>query len=47
LATAGAEVTLAVRDINAGKRIAADLTGQTGNHSIAVEAVAGSRRFPK
>jgi NAD(P)-dependent dehydrogenase (short-subunit alcohol dehydrogenase family) len=31
-------VTLAVRDINAGS-IAADLTGQTGNHSIAVEAV--------
>jgi NAD(P)-dependent dehydrogenase (short-subunit alcohol dehydrogenase family) len=39
LATAGAEVTLAVRDINAGKRVVADLTGQTGNQNIAAEAM--------
>jgi NAD(P)-dependent dehydrogenase (short-subunit alcohol dehydrogenase family) len=39
LASAGAEVTLAVRDINTGKRVAADLTGQTGNHGVAAEAM--------
>jgi NAD(P)-dependent dehydrogenase (short-subunit alcohol dehydrogenase family) len=39
LATAGAEVTLAVRDVNVGKRVAADLAEQTGNHDIAAEAV--------
>ena len=36
LASAGAEVTLAVRDITAGERVAADLAGSTGNPSIRV-----------
>jgi NAD(P)-dependent dehydrogenase (short-subunit alcohol dehydrogenase family) len=37
LAAAGAEVTLAVRNVEAGHRIAASITERTGNSSIAVE----------
>lgn len=36
LASAGAEITLAVRDVAAGRRTAADLTATTGNDRIAV-----------
>jgi NAD(P)-dependent dehydrogenase (short-subunit alcohol dehydrogenase family) len=36
LASAGAEVTLAVRDVAAGERTAADLTSATGNPRISV-----------
>jgi NAD(P)-dependent dehydrogenase (short-subunit alcohol dehydrogenase family) len=36
LASAGAEVTLAVRNIEAGERTAADITGSTGNKQILV-----------
>src|SRR5262245_23460727 len=36
LARAGAEVTLAVRDISAGQRGAADIAESTGNHSVQV-----------
>jgi NAD(P)-dependent dehydrogenase (short-subunit alcohol dehydrogenase family) len=36
LAGAGAEVTLAVRDIDAGKRTAADITATTGNDAVLV-----------
>jgi NAD(P)-dependent dehydrogenase (short-subunit alcohol dehydrogenase family) len=38
-AAAGAEVTLAVRDVDAGARVAADITAQTANPNIAVEAL--------
>jgi NAD(P)-dependent dehydrogenase (short-subunit alcohol dehydrogenase family) len=37
LASAGAEVTLAVRDTAAGERTAADITASTGNKEILVE----------
>jgi NAD(P)-dependent dehydrogenase (short-subunit alcohol dehydrogenase family) len=37
LAGAGAEVTLAVRDIDAGKRTAADITATTGNAAVLVD----------
>ena len=36
LASAGAEVTLAVRDVEAGKRVAADITSKTGNKNVFV-----------
>jgi NAD(P)-dependent dehydrogenase (short-subunit alcohol dehydrogenase family) len=36
LAGAGAEVTLAVRDADAGVRVAADITGTTGNPAVRV-----------
>ena len=36
LASAGAEVTLAVRDLAAGERTAEDITGSTGNKSVHV-----------
>ena len=36
LAGAGAGVTLAVRDIEAGARVAADITATTGNADVAV-----------
>lgn len=36
LASAGAEVTLAVRNVEAGERTAADITDSTGNERIAV-----------
>ena len=36
LASVGAEVTLAVRDIEAGKRVAADITSKTGNKNVFV-----------
>ena len=36
LASAGAEVTLAVRDVDAGDRTAADITSSTGNRGIQV-----------
>jgi NAD(P)-dependent dehydrogenase (short-subunit alcohol dehydrogenase family) len=36
LASAGAEVTLAVRDIDAGRRTAADITSATGNETLRV-----------
>ncbi len=36
LASAGAEVTLAVRDVVAGRRTAADVTATTGNDRVAV-----------
>jgi len=36
LASAGAEVTLAVRDVQAGKRIATDITAKTGNANVFV-----------
>lgn len=39
LASAGAEVTMAVRDIDAGRRVAADLVQQTGSSNIAVETL--------
>ena len=35
LAGAGAEVTLAVRDLDAGKRVATDITESTGNQVLA------------
>jgi len=37
LASAGAEVTLAVRDVEAGKRIATEITSKTGNKNVFVE----------
>ncbi len=37
LAGAGAEVTLAVRDIDAGKRTATDITATTGNDAVLVD----------
>lgn len=37
LAGAGAEVTLAVRDLSAGQRGAADITASTGNHRVTVQ----------
>jgi pyruvate/2-oxoglutarate dehydrogenase complex dihydrolipoamide dehydrogenase (E3) component len=37
LAAAGAEVTLAVRDLDAGHRVAASIMERTGNRDIAVE----------
>ena len=37
LAAAGAEVTLAVRNVEAGHRVAASITERTGNSNIAVE----------
>jgi NAD(P)-dependent dehydrogenase (short-subunit alcohol dehydrogenase family) len=40
LASAGAEVTLAVRDTDAGERAAAEITATTGNP----DPLAGSRR---
>ncbi|WP_422755227.1 SDR family NAD(P)-dependent oxidoreductase [Micromonospora sp. WMMD708] len=36
LAAAGAEVTLAVRDLDAGRRAATDITGSTGNDRLLV-----------
>jgi len=36
LASAGAEVTLAVRNLGAGRRVADDITGSTGNREVAV-----------
>jgi NAD(P)-dependent dehydrogenase (short-subunit alcohol dehydrogenase family) len=36
LASAGAEVTLAVRDLDAGQRTAEDITGTTGNKAVLV-----------
>jgi NAD(P)-dependent dehydrogenase (short-subunit alcohol dehydrogenase family) len=36
LASAGAEVTLAVRDVEAGRRTAADITASTGNPAVLV-----------
>ena len=36
LAGAGAEVTLAVRDAEAGERVAADITAATGNEAVRV-----------
>ncbi|MBA2740356.1 MAG: SDR family NAD(P)-dependent oxidoreductase [Nocardioidaceae bacterium] len=36
LARAGAEVTLAVRDVPAGQRVADDITATTGNHRVPV-----------
>ena len=36
LAAAGAEVTLAVRDLDAGERVAADITADTGNGDVHV-----------
>jgi NAD(P)-dependent dehydrogenase (short-subunit alcohol dehydrogenase family) len=36
LAAAGAEVTLAVRDTGAGRQVAADITGSTGNDKVFV-----------
>ena len=36
LAGAGAEVTLAVRDVDAGARTAADIAATTGNHAVHV-----------
>ena len=37
LAAAGAEVTLAVRNLDAGRRVAASIQGSTGNSKIRVE----------
>jgi NAD(P)-dependent dehydrogenase (short-subunit alcohol dehydrogenase family) len=37
LAGVGAEVTLAVRDVGAGERVAADIAAATGNKSVLVE----------
>jgi NAD(P)-dependent dehydrogenase (short-subunit alcohol dehydrogenase family) len=50
LAAAGAEVTLAVRDTDAGARVGADITAATGNDAIRVGALdladrASVRRF--
>jgi NAD(P)-dependent dehydrogenase (short-subunit alcohol dehydrogenase family) len=39
LAAAGAEVTLAVRDVEAGKRTAAEITAKTGNDGVLVAAL--------
>jgi NAD(P)-dependent dehydrogenase (short-subunit alcohol dehydrogenase family) len=39
LASAGAEVTLAVRDLEAGRRTAAELTAATGNSAVTVAAL--------
>jgi NAD(P)-dependent dehydrogenase (short-subunit alcohol dehydrogenase family) len=39
LAAAGAEVTLAVRDSAAGRRVAADIAGSTGNDKVLVGAL--------
>jgi NAD(P)-dependent dehydrogenase (short-subunit alcohol dehydrogenase family) len=39
LAGAGAAVTLAVRDTEAGKRVAADITAETGNDAVMVGAL--------
>ncbi|MET4926806.1 SDR family NAD(P)-dependent oxidoreductase [Streptomyces sp. PSRA5] len=39
LASAGAEVTLAVRDIGAGERTAADITATTGNPHVSVAPI--------
>src|ERR1700733_14343165 len=36
LAGIGAEVTLAVRDVEAGQRVAADITATTHNHAVHV-----------
>ena len=36
LAAAGAEVTLAVRNVDAGRRTAADIIASTGNNNVAV-----------
>jgi NAD(P)-dependent dehydrogenase (short-subunit alcohol dehydrogenase family) len=36
LASAGAEVTLAVRNLEAGERTAADITGSTGNEQVLI-----------
>ena len=37
LASAGAEVTLAVRNVEAGRRVATSIQGQTGNSDVVVE----------
>src|SRR3981189_3308510 len=39
LAAAGAEVTLAVRNLDAGRRTAADITASTGNGPVRVAAL--------
>src|SRR5882757_9454208 len=39
LAGAGAEVTLAVRDVEAGARVAADITATTGNTAVRASAL--------
>jgi NAD(P)-dependent dehydrogenase (short-subunit alcohol dehydrogenase family) len=39
LAAAGADVTLAVRNVEAGERVAAEITGKTGNPRIHVSAL--------
>jgi NAD(P)-dependent dehydrogenase (short-subunit alcohol dehydrogenase family) len=39
LAAAGAEVTLAVRDADAGQRVAADITADTGNSKVLVSTL--------
>lgn len=39
LAGAGAEVTLAVRDLEAGERVAAEISAATGNKSVSVAAL--------
>lgn len=39
LAATGCEVTLAVRDTSAGKRVAADITAETGNTALHVAAL--------
>jgi NAD(P)-dependent dehydrogenase (short-subunit alcohol dehydrogenase family) len=36
LAVAGAEVTLAVRNIDTGRQVAAEITARTGNHAVLV-----------
>ena len=39
LAAAGAEVTLAVRNVEVGRRTAAEITARTGNRSVLVEPI--------
>jgi NAD(P)-dependent dehydrogenase (short-subunit alcohol dehydrogenase family) len=39
LAAAGAEVTLAVRNLEAGRRVAAEITASTGNKGVLVESI--------
>ncbi|WP_033346202.1 SDR family NAD(P)-dependent oxidoreductase [Catenuloplanes japonicus] len=46
LAGAGASVTLAVRDVGAGERVAAGIRASTGNDRVTVEAFASHRRGP-
>ncbi|MEO8622392.1 MAG: SDR family NAD(P)-dependent oxidoreductase [bacterium] len=44
LASAGAEVVLAVRDVNAGERVAADITATTNNPHVSVSTLDLSAR---